>query len=82
MHRQFAEQPAERLVLVVRQVLVAEEDHQVFHQRVVHFLELLVAERARQIDPGNLGPDMRRQLFDLDRLVCHRCPSPIGSRPL
>ena len=63
--------PAEILVLVVRQMLVAKEDHQVFHQRVVHFLELLVAERPRQIDPADLGADMRRQLGDLDRLVGH-----------
>jgi hypothetical protein len=33
-------------VLIVRQVLVAEEDDLIFHQRVVHLLELLVAERA------------------------------------
>ena len=71
MDRQLAEQPPECLVLIVRQVLVAEEDHQVFHQRVVHFLELLVAERPRQVDPGNLRADMRRQLFDRDRLIGH-----------
>jgi hypothetical protein len=43
--RQFAEPPAERLVLVVCQRLVAEKHDEVFHQRVVHFLELLIAER-------------------------------------
>ena len=71
MHRQIAELAAEILVLVVGQMLVAEEDHQVFHQRVVHFLELLVAERARQVDPADLGADMRRQLSDLDCLIGH-----------
>jgi hypothetical protein len=43
--RQLAEPPAERLVLVVCQRLVAEKHDEVFHQRVVHFLELLIAER-------------------------------------
>src|SRR5438874_1032498 len=76
MDRQFAEQPAERFVLLVREILIAKEDHQVLHKRVVHFLELLIAERSRQVDPGDLGADMRRQLFDLDRLVWHRALPP------
>src|SRR5258707_6880580 len=65
----------EGFVLFVGELLVAEEDDEVLHQRVVHLVELLIAERPRQIDPGNLGADMRRQLFDLDRLVRHRCSS-------
>ena len=69
MRHEIAEPPAEILVLVVRQMLVAKKDHQVFHQRVVHFLELLVAERARQVDPADLGADMRCQLGDLNRLI-------------
>src|SRR6185312_12002562 len=72
MDREVAEAAAEILLLVDGQILVAEEDHQVFHQRIVHLLELLVAERARQVDPADFGPDMRRQLFDRDRLVGHR----------
>jgi hypothetical protein len=63
--------PAEILVLVVRQVLIAKKDRQVFHQRIMHFLELLIAERPRQVDPADLGADMRRQLGDLDRLIRH-----------
>ena len=46
MDRQIAEPPAERLVLLMSQRLVAEEHDEVFHQCVVHFLELLIAERA------------------------------------
>src|SRR5947207_246331 len=75
MGRELTKQAPERLMLVVRQVLVAEEHDQVFHQRVVHLLELLVAERAGQIDPGDLGADMRRQPFDLDCLIRHRYSS-------
>jgi len=70
-HSQIAEETPERLVLVMRQMLVAKEDHQVFHQRIVDFLELLIAERSRQVDPVDLGADMRGQLGDLDRLVGH-----------
>src|SRR5207248_9198333 len=77
MDRQLTEEAPERLVLLVRQLLVAEEHDQILHQRVVHFLELLIAERSRQVDPGDLGADMRRQLFDLDRLIRHRC-APAG----
>ena len=57
MDVQFAEQAAERLVLVERQLLVAEEDHLMRHQRVVHFLELLVAERLAEIDTEDLRAD-------------------------
>src|SRR5271163_3606672 len=81
MDRQFAKAPAKTLVLIVGQMLIAEENHQVFHQRIVHFLELLIAERARQIDPADLRADMRRQLFDLDRLVRHS-PLPLGPQTI
>src|SRR6478736_3064105 len=73
MHRQLAEQMPESLVLLMRQALVAEEDDEVLHQRVVHFLELLIAERARQVDAADLRADMRRQLPDLDCLIGHGC---------
>ena len=71
MDVQLAEQPAERLVLVERQFLVAEEHHLMRHQRVVHFLELLIAERTAQIDAGNLGADCCSQWFDFNGLVRH-----------
>src|SRR5438874_4470312 len=68
---QFAKETPERLVLVMVERLVAEEDDKIFHQRVVHFLELLIAERTRQVDSADFRADMRRQLSDLDRLVGH-----------
>src|SRR5436309_14831002 len=76
MDRQLAEQTAERLMLIMRQVLVAEENDKVFHQRAVHLLELLIAERAGQIDPADLCADMWRQLFDFDGLIPHPSSSP------
>ena len=56
MDVQLAEQPAERLVLIERQLLVAEEDHLMRHQRVVHFLELLIAERPARSTPEISAP--------------------------
>ena len=41
------------------QLVVAEEDDLMRHQRVVHLLELLVAERLREVSTENLGPNGR-----------------------
>src|SRR5262245_58076757 len=71
MDVQLAEAPAERLVLVVRELLVAEKDHQIVHQGVMNLLENLVAERPGEVDAGDLGADRRRQLADFDSLVGH-----------
>ena len=67
MDVQLAEQPAECLVLVERQLLVAEEDHLVRHQRIVHLLELLIAERLARSIAGDLRADGRRGRLHLDR---------------
>ena len=45
MDVQLAEQPAEGQMLLRRDVLVAEEDDEVFGQRPVDFVELPVGER-------------------------------------
>ena len=45
VHVQLAEAAGEVFVLFDAQLLVAEEDHQAVHKRVMHFLELLVPER-------------------------------------
>ncbi len=50
MDVQIAEQPAERQVLVLAQMLVAEEDHQILGERAVELVDLPVAERLRQVD--------------------------------
>ena len=38
--------------------LIAKEQHLMFHQGVVQFLELLVAKRLAQIDAVDLGTDI------------------------
>ena len=72
MDVQLAEAATEVEVLLVADVLVAEEDHQVLRQRAMDFLERLVAERLREIDAADLRADDRRQLVDRDRVVRRR----------
>ena len=57
MDRQLAEQRAERHLLVDRDVLVAQHDHLVVHEGVVHDLELGRRERLAQIDALDLSAD-------------------------
>ena len=71
MRVQRAEAAAEVLVLVDRHLLVAEEDHQVLHQRIMHFLELLVAQRLGEVDAEDFGADGGRELAHVDRLIGH-----------
>ena len=73
MDVQRPEAAAEILVLLDGHLLVAEEDHQIVHQRVMHFLELLVAERLAEIDAEDLRADHRGELAYLDRLIGHGC---------
>src|SRR5665213_2024536 len=76
MDRQFAEQAAERLVLIQRQFLVAKEQHLMRHQRVVDFLELLIAQWTGEVDAGDFGADGGGGGRDRDRLIGH------GASPL
>src|SRR5258707_14907335 len=69
MQVQLAEAAAERLVLVVGELLVAKEDHQVRHQCVVNFLKGLVAEWLGEVDTEKLRTEPRRELADLYCLV-------------
>ena len=72
MDMQRPEAAAERLVLLDRHVLVAKEDHQVVHQRIMHLLELLVAERPGEVDTDDFSADGGRKLAHVDRLIGHR----------
>src|SRR5262249_35821706 len=73
---QFAKEATESEVLVLCQMLVTEEDHEVLGQRAVDFIERAIAERLRQIDAADFASDNRCQLIDRDRviwcrLLCH-----------
>jgi hypothetical protein len=77
MHVQLAEAGAERLVLVDGHDLVAEEDHTIFEQRLVHRVELPVGHRPRQFDAGDFRADGRGQCADFDT---HRSILPLSLR--
>jgi hypothetical protein len=69
MDVEIAKETAEGQVLVLAQVLVAEEDHRVFGERTMDFVDRAVAERLRQVDAADFTADDRRQLVDGDRVV-------------
>ena len=62
MDVQLAETGAERLVLLDRHRLVAEEDDQVVEQGLMDFQELLVAELTGKIDAEHFGADRGGEL--------------------
>ena len=66
MDGQLAEAPAEGLVLVHGELLIAEEDHAVLDESVVDGLERGLIEPG-EIHVQYFGSDMRRQLPDLHR---------------
>ena len=66
MDGQLAKPSAERLVLLKVQFLVPEEQHLMLHQRVVNFLERLVAQFLPEIDTVDFRADGRRDRADLD----------------
>ena len=71
MHVEPAEAAAERLVLLDRQLLLAKEEHQMIHERIVHILELPVSELLGQVDAKDLGADAWRHLAYFYALIDH-----------
>ena len=73
MDVQLAELAAEGEMLLRRDRLVAEEDHEIFRERAMDLVHLavraLVRDQLAEIDAGNLRADDRGQLLDTDRLV-------------
>ncbi len=74
MDVQIAEFAAEGEMLVGADVLVAEEDHEIFGERAVDLVHLPVGARIAgdefaDIDAGDFRADDRRELFDRDGLV-------------
>jgi len=66
---QRAEITAEALVVLARQLLVAEDEHEMIGESLLHLGKLGLAERLRQIDALDLRADDRRQRIDADELV-------------
>src|SRR3954454_1792946 len=65
---QLAELAAEIEMLLRREMLVAEKDHEIFSQRAMDLVHLPV-RRLAQIDLADLGPDDRGQLVHRDRFI-------------
>ena len=71
---QFAELAAEGEMLVGADVLVAEEDHEIFGERAMDLVHLpvgarIVRDELADIDARNLRADDRREFLDADGLV-------------
>jgi hypothetical protein len=79
VHVQLAKAASEVFVLFDPQLLVAEEDHQAVHERVMHLLELLVPERIGQVDATDFRADVRGGIVYFDGLIAHVPSSLSGS---
>jgi hypothetical protein len=65
-HVHGAEAQRELELLLVVDVLVAEEEHEVVEQRLAQTSDVVVGERQPQVDAADLGADRQRQRPDLD----------------
>ena len=71
---QFAELAAEGEMLVRADVLVAEEDHEIFGERAMDFVHLAIGARVvrdelADVDAGDFRADDRGEFLDADGLV-------------
>ena len=71
VHVQLAEAAPKIFLLFDAKLLVAEKDDEAVHERVIHFLELLIAERLGQVDAKDFRTNVRSRLADFDGLVIH-----------
>src|SRR3954465_307469 len=74
MNVQFAEPSSECEMLLRADVLIAEEDHEIFGERAMDLVHLAVGARILRnqitdIDPGYLCADNRREFLDRVGLV-------------
>src|SRR6266566_1712324 len=69
MDMQLAELAAEGEMLLWGDVLIPEEDHEIFGQRAVDLVHGPVGERTSEIDARYFRADDRGQLFDPDGLI-------------
>src|SRR5499427_6421964 len=75
---ELAEAPAEGLVLLGGEVLIAEEDDPVVDQAVVDLLEGRLGQRLREVDAADHGAHMRRELLYADGRWRHGWPPLAG----
>src|SRR5262249_7306825 len=80
MNVQLAEPTTEVLLLIHIDRLIAKEDHEILQQGTMDLIELLIAQRLRQIDPMNFRTNVGRHLAHLDGVIAHWC-TPYRLRP-
>ena len=66
---QLAEELAEPFQILRRDLLIAEEQDEMFGDRVVDFLHFEVAERPGEVELGDLRADIGRDWLDANRSV-------------
>ena len=69
---QFSKFAAQCFVLIKRQFLVSKEQYLMRHPGLVQFIELLIANRCRQIHTAHDRADVRAQRLDAQSLLAHR----------
>src|ERR1022692_3998875 len=74
MNMQFAELAAEGEMLVRGDVLIPEEDHEIFGERAMDLIHLavrgrVVGDQSADVDTGYLGADDRGEFFHRDGLI-------------
>jgi hypothetical protein len=77
---EFAEVRREPKLVILREGLAAEHQHEVLRPGVFDGGNLAIGQRPRQIDPADLGPASGRQrrYLDVEHLV-HRADPPIDA---
>ena len=79
MDVQLAEAAPEAHVLLVVDVLIPEEEDEMFEQTGAHLPERLVVERFAQVDAVHLRADVAGEGDELDRVVSHLPLRPRGA---
>jgi len=74
MQMQLAEAPAEGLLLLGGQVLVAKEQHAVLGERVTQRSDLRIVERLRQVEAENFRAAAGRGLAQIESGARHPGP--------
>ncbi len=72
---QLAKRPPERLVRVVVDVLVAEEDHVVFGDGGMQLVDLPIAQRLGEVDAEDLGADHPGDRTHVQHFIAHGAAS-------
>src|SRR5262245_58713679 len=71
VHVELAKTATERLVLIDGQLLIAKEEQEVVHERIVDLLKLSIVERLGQIETKDLRANTRCRFAYSYSLIIH-----------